>query len=721
MAQRLQVLIPSHCDDGPGDHCTGCLRDELASTPGVRHVELLDRPGACRSLAIELDESIFDLSQVRQRHAGQCKLLDAIARAQGEPRSAFQVAWTWLTANHEIALVLLGGVLLASGWAVGLAGGPVWLRLALLAGSVTLSSLHTFPEAVQSLRSFKLDVDVLMFAAAIGASAIGHHEEGALLLFLFGLGHAGEDLAMGRARRAIESLTQLAPETAIRVDESGESSVKIDHLLPGDRVLIRPFDRVPVDAVVIEGSTEVDQSALTGESTPVARAPGDAILAGSLNGSGRVVVRVERASGESTLARIVKLVEEAQSQKGRVQRFTDRVEAYYVPAVFVVTVMLIVIPPLAGVPPRQTTSLWGGWFYQSMAFLTAASPCALAIGTPAAMLCGVARAARMGVIIKGGAHLESLAGIRAVALDKTGTLTAGKPVVEHVVTIDGVSDEQALAWASAVETHSSHPLAGAIVAAARAHGASRLDADEVVQTPGVGIVGSVQGMTIGVGRSMLAGNVETWPQAFRRTKQAMEEAGSTVVILARDGRLAALLGLVDQPRASARESIGRLKRAGVEHVVMLTGDHAAAARLVAERVGIEEVHSDLLPEQKLAIIDDLARRYGATAMLGDGVNDAPALARASVGIAMGAAGTAVAVETADVVLMGHDLRRVADAIELAKRARSIVRQNLLIALGVIAVMAPLAALGFSPLGLAVLFHEGSTVVVVLNALRLLRR
>jgi Cd2+/Zn2+-exporting ATPase len=721
MAQRLQVLIPSDCDGGQGDHCTVCLREELASTPGVKHVELVDRPGDPRSIAIELDESVFDLRQVRQRHAGQCKLIDAIARAQAARPSFHRLVWAWLTANHEIALVLLGGVLLTLGWLVGLAAGPVWLRLTLLAGSVILSSLHTFPDAVRSLASFKLDVDVLMFAAAIGASAIGHYEEGALLLFLFGLGHAGEDLAMGRARRAIESLTQLAPETAIRLDDAGESPVKIDMLVPGDRVLIRPFDRVPVDAVVIEGSTEVDQSALTGESTPVSREPGDGLLAGSLNGSGRVVVRVERVSSESTLARIVKLVEEAQSQKGRVQRFTDRVEAYYVPAVFVVTLLLIMIPPALGITPRQTTSLWGGWFYQAMAFLTAASPCALAIGTPAAMLCGVARAARIGVIIKGGAHLESLASIRAIALDKTGTLTAGKPVVEHVVTVDGVSDIQALAWAAAVETHSSHPLAGAIVTAAKARGVLIDDAAEVVQTPGVGIVGRVDGSMVGVGKSSLAGDPETWPESLRRSKRVMEEAGSTVVTVAREGRLAALLGMVDQPRASARESIARLRQAGVEHVVMLTGDHAASARLVAQRVGLEELHADLLPEQKLTLIDDLMRRYGPTAMLGDGVNDAPALARATVGIAMGAAGTAVAVETADVVLMGHDLRRVADAIEIAQRARSIVRQNLVIALGVIAFIAPAAAMGLAPLGVAVLLHEGSTVVVVLNALRLLRR
>lgn len=627
---------------------------------------------------------------------------------------------------------ILSLIALIAGWFIGPEGSAQWLRLTLLGISVALSSMHTFPEALQRLRRFTLDIDVLMFAAAIGASVIGHYEEGALLLWLFGLGHAGEEMATARSRRAIEALTHLAPESALRLDESGqESLVKLGDLQVGDRVRVKPFDRVPIDSVVIEGDSDVDESSLTGESIPISKTVDSALFAGTMNGPGRLLVRVTRLASDSTLARIIKLVEEAQSQKSPTQLFTDRIERFYVPIVFVVMLLIIFIPPLLGWTPRRDPGrLWGGWFYQAMAFLTAASPCALAIGTPTAILCGIARAARMGVLIKGGAHLESLGKLRAIAMDKTGTITAGKPVVDKVVTHNGFAIAVALKLAAAVDGHTSHPFAASIVNAAALHDARslspgvKLDATDVRQIPGEGVTGTIDGRVISVGKSTLAGPKESWPTDMRQAHESMQSGGFATAWVVQDGQPIAVMGLADLPRDHALEAIARLRELGIEEVAMLTGDHAAVAHAVAQRVGISQVHADLLPDQKLDLISRMEHKYGSVAMVGDGVNDAPALAKATLGIAMGAAGghgaADVAIETADIVLMGQDLRRLGDAIDLARRARRIIAQNLVIALGVISVVAPLAAMGFANLGIAVTLHEGSTVIVVLNALRLLR-
>ena len=627
---------------------------------------------------------------------------------------------------REFTLFGVSGATLVGGWLIHSFEGPAWLRIACLGLSALCSSTHTFPEALRLLRKFSLDIDVLMFAAAIGAASLGHYEEGALLLFLFGLGNAGETLAVGRSRRAIEALTSLAPDAAVRMDDAGvETLTPLGELRVGDRVLIKPFDRIGVDATIDEGTSDIDESSLTGESLAVTKRADDSIFAGTLNGAGRLVVSVTRGASDSTLSRIVRLVEDAQSQRSPTQLFADRVEHIYVPWVFAVTLALIFAPPLLGFSPRMDpSSKWGGWFYQAMAFLTAASPCALAIGTPTAVLCGIARAARMGVLIKGGAHLETLGRLRAIAFDKTGTLTMGKPSVERVETIDRVSRADALTLAAAVDVHVSHPFAASLVEAASKNGPLPA-ATDVRQIPGEGVEGRVNGNRIGVGK----GRADALPMRLSGAFAEMQANGLATAVVTRDGETIAVVGLLDRPRDTAAETITRLRAAGIGSIDMLTGDHAAVARLVGARLGIdaEHVHADLSPQAKLERIDALVLQHQYVAMIGDGVNDAPALAKASLGIAMGAASAGkhaasdVAIETADVVLMGSDLRRVADAVMLARRADRIITQNLVLALGVICIVAPLAALGFARLGWAVLLHEGSTIVVVVNALRLLRR
>lgn len=622
---------------------------------------------------------------------------------------------TWFAERLQLALVAVGGALLLAGWLTDMSQGPWWLRVALLVVSAVCTSTETFPEAIHTLLEFRLDVDVMMFAAAAGAASLGHYEEGALLLFLFGLGAAGEHLALTRARSAIDALSKITPETALLLDEGGMTKVvAVEKLVAGDRVLVRPFDRVPCDGEVEEGASAVDQAAITGESVPAEKVAGDPVFAGTMNTDGRLIVRVTKAASETTLASIIRLIEEAQTTKSSTQVFTDQVEKFYVPGVFVATGALILLPPLL-----LPAASWGVWFYRAMAFLTAASPCALAIGTPATVLCGIARAAREGVLIKGGVHLEGLGRVRAVAFDKTGTLTTGKLQVTDVIAFGEMTKAELLSLAAAVEAGSSHPLAAAITREAVETKVAVPPAEDVTQQPGVGMEGVVGGARVVLGKASVLQAAEGDITLPSKQVEALAADGKTTVVVLRDRRPAGVIALADRPRPVAPAVVAQLKRLGVRRTVLLTGDHKLAAAAIARETGVDEFRGELLPEDKLRLIVQMANEYGAVAMVGDGVNDAPALASASVGIAMGAAGADVAMETADVVLMSSDLGKLPTAIALSRFSRTLVAQNLLIAIGTICVVSPLAALGFAKLGVAVLLHEGSTVVVVCNALRLL--
>lgn len=643
-----------------------------------------------------------------------------------------RVVATTVKGDSQLQLVSIAGVLLLTGALSHWFGVSAFVWAPMLLLSAVLSSTRTAPEAWESVRSFRVNIDVLMFAAATGAAALGHYEEGVFLLFLFGLGAAGEHAALDRAERAISSLAAMAPDTANVVDEStgNTTEIAVEAVSVGSVIIVRPFDRVPLDGSIIEGRSAVDESTLTGEPTPVDKAPGDQVFAGTMNSAGSLRVRVDKPASASTIARILEMVEAARSNASPVERFTERVERWYVPMVFVMTGFVLAIPPLL------LSAEWGRSFYRSMAFMTAASPCALAIGTPAAILCGLARAAQLGVLIKGGAFLELLGRADAVAYDKTGTLTEGRPIVESVVadasTLNDVfntavrsnlaDDEFVLMLAAAVEREVTHPLADAIVDAAQAAELEVPEANDVSQIPGVGAEGVVRfgGLSAKVGvvkPSAVSGLDESGVLAD--ASRTLAETGASLVVVTIDGRPAGVVSLVDAPRAGSRRVIERMRTLGIRHQVMLTGDHDATARHVAQSLGLDSYHASLTPEEKLREIDRLKQEHGLVAMIGDGVNDAPALAEASVGVAMGAAGADVALETADVALMGSNLARLPDAVELSRAARGMIRQNMIIALGVIGIVAPLAAAGYASLGVAVLLHEGSTVVVVLNSLRLL--
>ncbi len=616
----------------------------------------------------------------------------------------------WFAEHRELVFSGVAGLLLLAGWLAGLAGAPRDLSLGLLLGAYAAGGFYTLRDAWQSVKSRRFDIDTLMIVAAAGAAALGAWVEGALLLFLFSLGHALEHMAMDRARKAIEALADLAPKTAIVQRDGAEIEVRVEELRRGDRVIVKPGQRIPADGQVAAGNSAVDQAPVTGESMPVDKQPGDKVFAGTVNGEGVLTVEVTKLAQESTLARMVTMVAEAQTQKSPTQRFTDRFERVFVPAVLVGTALLIALPPLLGFPFAES-------FYRAMAVLVAASPCALAIATPSAVLSGVARAARGGVLIKGGAHLENLGVLTAVAFDKTGTLTIGKPQVTDVVAVIG-DEARLLTVAAAVESRSAHPLAQAVVTEAKRRGLSWRETGDVEAVTGKGLRAELDGQKIAIGNVRLFEG-EAIPEAILQQTERLGTEGKSLMLVQADGQFLGVVALADTPREGVKQVLERLHRTGIRKTIMLTGDNERVGRAVADAVGLDEVQAGLLPADKVKAMEMLGRRHGQVAMVGDGVNDAPAMARATVGIAMGGAGTDVALETADVALMADDLGKLPFAVDLSRASRRIIRQNLYLALGVVTLLIPATLLGWAGIGLAVLVHEGSTVIVVLNALRLL--
>lgn len=603
---------------------------------------------------------------------------------------------------------------LVAAWLLESNEGSPWVWGPLYAVSFGLAGYSAFLAGLREALRWKLDIDFLMVVAALGAAAIGSFAEGAMLLVLFAIGHGLEHHAMGQARKAIRALGALTPRSAwVRRGEAW-AEVPIGEVRVGDGVRVRAGERIPMDGTVALGASAVDQSPITGESVPIEKNAGDDVFAGTLNGDGLLEVRVSRVAADSTVARMIRLVEDAQSQKSTTQRLAERFTKVYVPIVLALTIAMAVVPPLVGWLP------WTDAFLRAMTLLVGASPCALAISTPAAVLAGVARAARAGVLIKGGAYLEQLGGVRCIALDKTGTLTVGRPTVRETIPLDGTEDE-ALALAAALEHHSTHPLAHAILEAAARRAGPVAESNDAQAVRGKGLVGTVAGERVAVGTLRLFDGTEA-PMATpaeRAAVERLEALACTVMLVARGSRFIGAIGLMDGPRREAAEAVATLQAMGVRPVVMLTGDNRAVGEAVGRVVGVDEVRAGLLPEDKIEAVRALTLAHGSTAMVGDGINDAPALAAATVGIAMGKSGTDVALEAADVALMSDDLMRLPFAFGISRASRRIVLQNVLISMGMVFTLIPLAALGVVPIWLAVILHEGSTVAVVLNSLRLL--
>ena len=589
------------------------------------------------------------------------------------------------------------------------AGAPETAVLSLNVISYLAGGLFGAKTALESLREREIDVDLLMVLAALGAAAVGEWHEGAILLFLFSLSNVLQDYAIGRSRKAITGLFALYPQEATVKRGSDTLRLKLDEIRVGDIVLIEPGERIPVDGLVVAGVSAVDQSPITGESMPVDKSTGEHVYAGTLNMQGILDVRAVKSVQETTLARIIKMVEEAQESKAPTERFLDRFEQAYAKAIILGILLLVIIPPLLGLIDFESN------FYRAMVLMTVASPCALVISVPSAFISAIAAAARSGVLFKGGASLEKLASVKAVAFDKTGTLTVGQPQVTDIVISPAYTETELIQIAASVEARSEHPLAKAIVAYANDSNISLRDAEHFIAVPGQGVRARLDGAEVRVGRLSQLHENEAMPAPLANAKASLEASGKTVIGVLQDRTWLGLIGLADQLRQTSALLVQEMNRQGIA-TIMLTGDNASVAEAIGEQLGLDEIYAQLLPHEKAEILTELQHRHGAVAMIGDGINDAPALAVADVGIAMGGAGADVALETSDVVLMGDRIERFADALRISKRAKQVVWQNIVFSLAVIAILITGVFVLELALPVGVLGHEGSTVIVVLNGL-----
>ena len=635
--------------------------------------------------------------------------------------------------NTELIFSIICGALLGIGFGLSYVEAvPSWVSLALYIGAYFFGGYFTAKEAIQTVAKGGFEIDFLMLVAAIGAAILGEWAEGALLLFLFSMGHALEHYAMNKARKSIAALAELAPKTALLKRNGKTEEVGIEELSIGDIIVVKPNSKISADGVVVSGTSSINQAPITGESVPVDKEPVDnpekdwsqeddikdenRAFSGTINGNNTLEIKVIKEAKDSTLSRLVKLVNEAQTQKSPTQRLTDKFEKYFVPAVLV----LVVILNFAFLVLDETFS---ESFYRAMAVLVAASPCALAIATPSAVLSGVARAAKSGVLIKGGRPLEDLGVLTALAFDKTGTLTEGKPKLTEVVAVGDVKEDELLKIAVAVESLSDHPLAKAVVrdGKERLDGADVPDAKDLEAVLGKGIKATLGDDKVYIGNLDLFESLDdNKPEKETEEKvKSLESDGNTTMLIRQNDHYIGIIALMDTPRKEAKNTLEQLKKIGIKRMIMLTGDNQKVADAVAKEIGLTDAWGSLLPEEKVEAIKKLKKNESKVAMVGDGVNDAPAMANSTVGIAMGAAGSDVALETADIALMADKLETLPFAIGLSRKAKGIIRQNLWMSLGIVALLIPATVFGFANIGIAVLIHEGSTLVVVFNALRLL--
>lgn len=719
-----------------GRACESCallLENRLGQIHGVRRAQASYLGGV---LSITYDHTLLSSDQLRQKVS---QLGASVAPSSAElpiavepvapSQTVWQRAWDGLAQNLEAIFTAITLITLITAWLTEHFGAPSLVSTILYTIAYITGGTFGLKAGLESLRQMTIDVDLLMVLAALGAAIVGAPFEGALLLFLFSLSNVLQAYAMDRTRNAIRALMKLRPNQALVRRGNELVTLPVEKIVVGDRFVVRPGDRMPLDGVVIEGESTVDQASITGESMPVAKRPGEAVLAGTINKNGSLEAQVTKLAKDSTIAKLIRLVEEAQSQKAQTQRFLDKAEQYYALGVIVFTILV------AAVPIFVFNEVFNTAFYRAMTVMVAASPCALIISTPASILSAIGNGARKGVLFKGGVYMEQAAGIKVIAFDKTGTLTQGKPQVTDVVVIKSENtpitlwqggEDELLALAAAVETKSEHALGKATVEAAQQRNLELSEALAFEAATGKGARGLVEGQDIRVGNLRYFENFSCMGHDEAAVEiERLQAEGKTAIVVGQitdDGQTAHLLGVIafaDQIRPDAARVVAEIKSLGVERVVMLTGDNDRVAQAIAAQVGVDEHFAGLLPEDKVQIVKELEAKYGSVAMVGDGVNDAPALASASIGVAMGAAGTDVALETADVVLMADDLGNIPYLIALSRQTRKTLVVNLSFALVMIAIMIVAIFSVNMPLPLAVIGHEGGTVLVSLNGLRLL--
>jgi len=672
----------------------------VAALPGVSRVEL---NFAAAKITVEGTADASDVARMGLRHNVQLKAAGATV----------QKASFW-AANPHLLPTGIAGVLSVAGWVAGRMG-PEWVSTVLYALAILFGGYHTGVRGIRSLLRLDFNEDTLMVIAVVGAALIGEWSEGSVVAFLFGVSETLEAYTSDRARQSLRALMDLAPKVARVKRGALEAEVAVEDVRVGDTIVIRPGEKIAMDGRVAEGASAVNQAAITGESLPIDKRLGDEVFAGTLNGSGALEVEVTKLVEDSTFARIVHMVEEAQAQRAPTQTFIERFTKYYTPIVMVLATLIIIVPPLL------FGQNWVEWIYRGLSLLVISCPCALVISTPVSIVSAISNAARNGVLIKGGAHLERASTIKAIAFDKTGTLTKGRPEVTDVQSLSADHDTaEVLCLAAAVEARSEHPLARAIVnrAGTGEHAHHTVDFQALV---GRGATARVDGGAVYVGSPKLFAEELGIPlNGASELVQAWQAEGKTVMLVGGADRIIGALAVADTVRESSADMIRRLKASGITRTVLLTGDNALTAGAIGRLVGVDAVHADLLPQDKVAAIKALTAEHGAVAMVGDGVNDAPALAAATVGIAMGGAGTDVALETADIALMADDLSKLPFTVRLSRYTLTVIKQNIGIALGLKLLAFAAVFPGWLTLWLAIVADMGATIIVTLNGMRLLR-
>lgn len=701
-----------------GMDCTDCALTIERSVSRMRGVQTASVNFASAKLAFEYDRQTTNPQAIAKR------VSDLGYKVSTDEQSAVPAERSGFLGHllaRENRVILVAAILAIIGGAWSLASLPESaIAVPLLSGlAMLVAGLPVARKGVISLiTTRRLDINMLMAIALIGAAALGEWLEGATLVVLFSAGEALEGYTMDRARKSIQSLMKLAPAFALVRHGDHEHRVPVEQVAVGDVIMVRPGDRIPVDGKVVEGNSTLDQSPVTGESIPVSASAGTVVYSGSINGSGMLDVRVERPADDSTIARIIKLVQEAQAQKAPTQRFIDRFATYYTPAVVALAIVVALAPPLL------FNAGWSDWIGRALVLLVIACPCALVISTPVSIVSALSAAARSGVLIKGGAALEAAGSLQAIAFDKTGTLTSGRLSVVAVEPVDPrYRTDEILRLASAVERYVDHPIARAIVAESDSRQLDSVPSDRIHNVrnlPGMGIEAEVDGLSVRLG-SIVAfkDSAPAQSEKLDLVQQQIAASGSTPIVLIVEGTVAGVIGLADQLRPNAREALTSIRQSGVKRVIMLTGDREQVAQPIGAAAGVDSIVAEVLPAQKDATVQRLLDRFGRVGMVGDGVNDAPALARATVGIAMGAAGTDVALETADVALMSDNLSRVGYAIRLSRAAKRTISQNIGIALGLKLIFLVLAIGGVATLWEAVFADVGASIIVIFNGMRLL--
>ena len=686
------------------EHDAGAIERGLKEFPGLTGLRVY--PKASR-VALTYDPARTSPEELR----GKLQNL-GFPPQQGRQLASPPKPWR----NPKVLASVASGLLLLVGWLLGRATGSDQISLTIYLAAIAIGGYHFGREAIEELIfEREVGIELLMATAAIAATALGAAEEGAMLVFLYSISEAAEGYTEEKTRSAIRALMELAPKTATVRREGREIEVPAEELVPGDIFIVRPGQAIATDGVLLIGASGVNQAPVTGESVPVEKQPGDTVFAGSINGEGALEVRATRTFAENTISRIISMVEEAQESKGKSQRFIERFGSRYSPAVLLVGILIAIAPPLLGL------GAWSMWISRAVVFVVAAAPCALVISIPITLVAALGTGARHGVLIKGGVHVEELAKVRIVALDKTGTITRGEPDVTDFVPLRARPDTDVLAVAAGIENRSQHPLGRAIIRYAVSRGVPLAEVTDFRSLTGAGAAARYGNQLIHIGSPQLFANQLNIGLGDIEAEIARLQAdGKTVVLIGDDNTVWGMFAVRDNVRPNARSAIAALHGVGIQKVVMLTGDNRRTAESIAREVGIDEIYSDLKPEDKLARIREIRSREGHVAMVGDGVNDAPALAEATVGIAMGAAGTDVALETADVALMADDLEKLVYAFRLARRNQKFVRQNLLLSIVVISVLVIGAVTGSFTLPVAVLAHEISEFVVIGNGLRMLR-